>query len=101
MLRFFLLVAAKRLGAGTGARRPEDNEPFMPEPFRGRPLLAQWEADGIDIQSLARTAEDGPDDWDYESIPELRELFDELTEGQDAPAARYLGLRGSEKGNQE
>jgi hypothetical protein len=80
MLRFLLLVAAKRHGI-TIPSRPDDDEVRMPKPFRGRPLLAAWAASGVRIADLARAAEDGPDEGSWEASAAMRDLFDELTDG--------------------
>ena len=82
MLRFLLCVVAKHHGLGgpnpvRSAR--EDDEVRMPEPFRGQSLLAALAADGADLTCLMRSAEDGADDFDWEGMPEMRALFDELT----------------------
>ena len=80
MLRFLLMVVARRLGADRpGLAEPEGAA--MPEPFRGEPLLAHWASRGVPVEALARSAEDGPDDWAWEAMPDMREHFRRLTEG--------------------
>ncbi|NNM72503.1 hypothetical protein [Enterovirga aerilata] len=78
MLRFLLCVAARLLGAD-GRPGAAGNEPRMPPLFGGQPLLAELAEAGLDLGALARPVADGPDDWDWEAIPEMRELFRELT----------------------
>ena len=88
MLRFMLCVAAKRHELSDKRRGGEDSEPAMPKPFRGKPLLAILAEDGAPIQELARSAADGPDDFDWEGMPLYWELFRRFTRTDDVePAA--------------
>jgi hypothetical protein len=79
MLRFLLCVAAKRVGA-TGQVGFDDDDELIPEPFAGESLHAHRAGEGIDIGVLARSAADGRNDWDWETIPEMCEHFRRLTE---------------------
>lgn len=80
MLRFLLCVLEKLRGINANDPVGEEDLP-MPQPFRGEPLLARWAAAGADIQSLARSAEDGPERWSWERVPALQERFRQMTEG--------------------
>jgi hypothetical protein len=84
MLRFLLCVLAKKQGIGGPgplgqAEEEGGDEVRLPEPFRGQSLLAALGAEGADLACLARSAEDGSDDFTWEAMPEMRALFDRLT----------------------
>lgn len=79
LLRFLLAVAMRRRGADGSGSGGGDEEPVMPAPFRGEPLLARWAADGLPIAALARSVADGPDGADWEKIPAMCDYFRRLT----------------------
>ena len=78
ILRFLLCVAGKRFGV-TGKEPIDEDHELIPEPFTGESLLAEWAREGVDIGMFARSPEDGPDEWTWEAIPEMCELFREMT----------------------
>jgi hypothetical protein len=91
MLRFLLCVVQKRRGITEPGLVPDDERDRMPEPFRGESLFASLAAAGADLDSLARPAEAGPDDFTWEAMPEFQELFRQMTAGASAPAAPLGG----------